>query len=138
MNEDRSLPFRERAYTAYEEAVANLKRVDAEFREHPLEEIEDYRDPLSLDTRKEVTVLLSWGGPSDGFKVYFDEGGTPMSGVYFLADWFEYEEFRLSETELNSVLSIYFERLSLPPTQTWGEPQNLNVRAAGRILAERR
>ena len=108
MVDDRTLPFRERACFAFDEAIANLKRVNEQYRTHLVEEIDAYREPLSLETRKEVTVLLSWGGPSDGFKVYFDKHGEVLSGVYFMSDWFEYEEFQLSEADLNRVLSIYF------------------------------
>ncbi len=108
MSDSRSLPFRERAWEAFQEAQVNLKEVAGSLNRHELSEIVAYREPLSLDTRKEVTVLLSWGGPSDGFKVYFDEEGEAQTGVYFLADWFEYEEFRLSDTELEQVLAIYF------------------------------
>src|SRR3954453_6424846 len=108
MSNSRSLPFRERAWEAFQEAQTNLKEVAGKLGRHKQHEIVAYREPLSLDTRKKVTVLLSWGGPSDGFKVYFDEEGEAQIGVYFLADWFEYEEFRLSDTELAHVLEIYF------------------------------
>jgi hypothetical protein len=57
--------------------------------------------------RKEVTVLLSWGGPTDGFKVYFDQEGDAIEGYYFFADWFEYEEFKLSDEELDRILVVY-------------------------------
>src|SRR3954451_15453058 len=108
MSNSRSLPFRERAWHAFQEAQVNLKKVADKLAQHECHEIAAYREPLSLDTRKEVTVLLSWGGPSDGFKVYFDEEGEAITGVYFLADWLNYEEFRLSDTELQHVLAIHF------------------------------
>jgi len=108
MSDAKSLPFRERALRAFDEEMGNLMRLVEEHRTQPLEEIDAYREPLSVEARKEVTVLLSWGGPSDGFKVYFDENGEAISGVYFLSDWSEYEELWLSQTELHRVLLIYF------------------------------
>jgi hypothetical protein len=68
--DDRGLSFGRRALLAYEEISANLGNVLEQLDTHELSEIEDYREPLSVRARKEVTVFLSWGGPSDGFKVY--------------------------------------------------------------------
>lgn len=107
MADDRSLPFNERAYKNYQEEMEDLKKVAALSQEHELDEIEAYRAPLSLDERKEVTILLSWGGPSDGYKVYLDSDGEVQKGLYFFADWFEYEEFRLTAEELDQVLAMY-------------------------------
>src|SRR6266567_9619171 len=87
--------------------MADLKQVGALLQEKERDEVEEYREPLSLDERKEVTVLLSWGGPSDGYKVYFDKDGEAIEGYYFFADWFEYEEFKLTDEELDRVLAVY-------------------------------
>jgi hypothetical protein len=106
--DERTLPFKERAYQNYQDEMADLKQVEALLQEKERDEVEEYREPLSQDVRKEVTVLLSWGGPSDGYKVYFDEEGEPIDGYYFFADWFEYEQFKLSDEELERVLAIYF------------------------------
>ena len=108
MADERTLPFRDRAYQNYQDEMANLKLVEALLQEKERDEVEEYREPLSLDERKEVTVLLSWGGPSDGYKVYFDIDGKTAEGYYFFAHWFEYEEFKLSDEELDRVLAIYF------------------------------
>ncbi len=107
MADDRNLPFKQRAYKNYQDEMEDLKKVEALSQEHELGEIEEYREPLSLDTRKEVTVLLSWGGPSDGYKIYFDIDGEPIKGYYFFADWFEYEEIKLRDEELDRVLNLY-------------------------------
>jgi hypothetical protein len=106
--DDRTLPFVERAYQQYQDEMADLKQVEALLQEKERDEVEEYREPLSCDERKEVTVLLSWGGPSDGYKMYFDKDGEAAEGFYFFADWFEYEEFKLSDAELERVLAIYF------------------------------
>ncbi len=108
MVDDRTLPFQERAYKNYQEEMADVKKVEALLQEKDPSDIEEYREPLSVDTQKEVTVLLSWGGPSDGYKVYFDQEGEAVKGYYFFADWFEYEEMKLSDEELDRVLAIYF------------------------------
>lgn len=106
MADDRTLPFKERAYQNYQEEMADLRRVEALLQEKESDEIESYRGALSVDVRKEVTILLSWGGPSDGYKMYFDKDGEVAEGFYFFADWFEYEEFKLSEDELDRVVSV--------------------------------
>jgi hypothetical protein len=106
--DERTLPFKERAYRNYQDEMADLKQVESLLQEKERDEVEEYREPLSLDERKEVTVLLSWGGPSDGYKVYFDKDGEAIEGYYFFADWFAYEEFKLSDEELERMLAIYF------------------------------
>ena len=108
MADDRKLPFKERAYGNYREEMKDLAKVQVLLKKKEREEVEEYREPLSMDERKEVTVLLSWGGPSDGYKVYFDLEGEPIVGYYFFADWFEYEEIKLRDSELDRVLAIYF------------------------------
>lgn len=107
MADEHSQPFKERAYKHYQQARENFKQVAILLQERDADEIEDYRAPLSIDERKEVTILLSWGGPSDGYKVYVDYQNEPIEGYYFFADWFEYEEFKLTDEELDSVLAIY-------------------------------
>jgi hypothetical protein len=44
---------------------------------------------LSVDVRKSYRVLLSWGGPSDGFDFVFDSDGALMECYYFYQDWFD-------------------------------------------------
>ncbi len=107
MAEDQKQSFRDRAFEEYKDARESIKRVAALLREKDIDEIEDYRDPLSCDERREITILLSMGGPADGFTVYFDKDGDPVEGYYFFADWFEYEQFKLSSEELDSVLVVY-------------------------------
>ncbi len=122
MADDRTLPFRERACQNYQDEMADLKQVEALLHEKDESEIEDYREPLSCEERREITILLSWGGPSDGYKVYFDKDGEAIEGYYFFADWFEYEEFKLSDTELDSVLAVYPEAAEQWPVD-WQAPR---------------
>lgn len=107
MADDRTLPFKERAYQNYREEIDDLRKVEALLQEKEVSEIEGYREPLSIDERREVTILLSWGGPSGGYRLYFDKENEAVEGYYFFADWFEYEEFKLSGEELDSVLAVY-------------------------------
>ena len=107
MADERTLPFKERACEHYQHARERIQRVEALLREKDESEIEDYREPLSCDERREITILLSWGGPSDGYKMYFDKEGEAIEGYYFFADWFEYEEFKLTGEELDRVLAVY-------------------------------
>lgn len=44
---------------------------------------------LSVDVRKSYRVLLSWGGPSDGFDFVFDKDGDLVECYYFYQDWFD-------------------------------------------------
>jgi hypothetical protein len=120
--DERTLPFKERAYRNYQDKMADLKQVEALLQEKERDEVEEYREPLSLDERKEVTVLLSWGGPSDGYKIYFDKDGEAAEGFYFFADWFEYEEFKLSDKELDNVLAVYPVAAQDWPIE-WQEPK---------------
>jgi hypothetical protein len=108
VTDERNQPFIARAYQNYQDEMASLKKMEALLQEHERSEVEEYRDPLSVEERKEVTVLLSWGGPSDGYKVYFDQEGEAIEGFYFFADWFEYEEIKLRDEELDRVLATYF------------------------------
>jgi hypothetical protein len=44
---------------------------------------------LSVDVRKSYRVLLSWGGPSDGFDFVFNNDGELVECYYFYQDWFD-------------------------------------------------
>ena len=104
---DQAKTFRERAYEHYKGELKELKAVEKKLEQKDATEIEEYREPLSYDQRKEMTILLAWGGPSDGYKIYLDTDGEAIEGYYFFADWFEYEEFKLSDEELDRVLAVY-------------------------------
>jgi hypothetical protein len=105
--DDSSLAFKQRAYGHYQTELADLEEVEALLREKSADEIEEYREPLSCDARREITILLSWGGPADGYKLYFDQDDQAVAGYYFFADWFEYEEFKLSDEGLDRVVAVY-------------------------------
>ena len=107
MADERTLPFKERAFKNYQEEMRNLDEVvELLSRGKEPEEVEVYRDPLSIEERQEIRILLSWGGPSDGYLLYKRDGEVE-EGYYFYADWFEYEQYKLSSDELDLVLSVY-------------------------------
>lgn len=70
-------------------------------------ENEDYREPLGIDFTIEARVQLSWGGPEDGYKIRFDQDGTIKSGVYYWADWGEYQEVEMTDEETELVCEFY-------------------------------
>ena len=54
----------------------------------------DYRDRLlegilSVEKLTTYKVLLSWGGPSDGFEFTFNSAGELTDCNYFYQDWFD-------------------------------------------------
>lgn len=67
---------------------------------------ENMLDPLSVTERIEKHVLLSWGGPSDGFKIYFQDG-EPVEGIYYKANWGEYGAIELDKEEVESVVDAF-------------------------------
>lgn len=89
-----------------EEVNDKLQNPDTEAEPQEKEDIEEYREPLSIEKETVYTILLSWGGPSDGFKLRFKDNDL-LSGVYFLADWGEYEEQLLSDEESRAVYDFY-------------------------------
>lgn len=62
---------------------------------------------LSVDIRKEYDILLSWGGPSDGFKVICNDNNELIEVKYWFADWGEYQEEKLNDEELNTFTEAY-------------------------------
>ncbi len=104
---DRKTEQRERAHEAYQRKMKSITDVALLLSKRPREEIDEYEAPLSWDERKEIDITLSWGGPSDGFKLYTDQDGMISEGYYYFSDWFTYDEFRLTDAELDCVLSVY-------------------------------
>lgn len=94
-----------------EAETESLKALQSEYDEKQpdggIESLENYRDPLSMDVTKEINILLSWGGPSDGYKLRFDHENDLISGVYWYADWGTYAESPLNDEEMDLVESIY-------------------------------
>lgn len=83
-----------------------IKRIDTLQNLDDFTESEEYREPLSLDVTIEVKILLSCGGPGDGFKLRFSNGEL-LGGVYYMADWGEYKEENLLSDEAQKVYDFY-------------------------------
>ena len=64
-------------------------------------------EALAIEENREVKIQLSWGGPGDGFKLYYSREGDLSHGYYYFEDWFFYEEFALNENELAEVESAF-------------------------------
>jgi hypothetical protein len=72
------------------------------------EAIESEFQPVEIEERRQLKILLSWGGPSDGFILTFDKTGTDLlSGVYFHTDWFTYAEEPMLPSEAEIVADVY-------------------------------
>lgn len=70
--------------------------------------LENIGEPLSITRWIEIDIVLSWGGPADGYRLYIDpETREAVSGVYYFMPWFGYEERRLSSEELDTVAEMY-------------------------------
>jgi hypothetical protein len=81
---------------------------DPDLTDEAREEIDAEREPLSIEPRRQLKILLSWGGPSDGYLLTFDaEGQDVLAGCYWYADWFTYAEESLSPEEIDLVVGAY-------------------------------
>lgn len=93
------------------ELKAELKRIKKLNKLDDYTTSDDYREPLSIEQTITVKILLSWGGGEDGFKLKFSKNtygnNTLMSGVYYMADWGEYDQVELSEDEVDLVCDFY-------------------------------
>ena len=99
---------REKVYEKLKEELQRIEDVQEEENNgKDREEIEDNREPLSIDLTKQVRILLSWGGPEDGFKLRFDRENNLLGGVYYMADWGEYQEIELEDEESDKVFNFY-------------------------------
>lgn len=67
---------------------------------------ESYREPLEISLTKEIKILLSWGGPADGFKLQYKDNEL-TGGVYFWQDWGTYDEAELTDEEAETVRDFY-------------------------------
>ena len=96
-------------YTMAREELKDLAKLQKQANKanKSIDEMESYREALSIDTNIEVNIMLSWGGGSDGYKLYFDKEQELMSGVYWYADWGTYAENKLTKDELELVFDVY-------------------------------
>ena len=85
----------------------SVQIIDNDAQPYDKYEDEENRNPLEIQTEIKKRILLSWGGGSDGFDLYFSEEKELLRGIYFMADWGEYEESELNEKEAEMVFDFY-------------------------------
>lgn len=103
------LMTRPELFNKLQDELKNISVINADMRNNKIEsqnDSEDYREPLSIDLHKEIKILLSTGGPADGFKLnyYKDE---LQGGVYFWQDWGTYDEAELTPDQAQTVEDFY-------------------------------
>lgn len=62
---------------------------------------------LSFEMVRHVKILLSTGGPADGFDLVLDDDGEIDSGEYWFQDWFDGARRRLESDELALIDQVY-------------------------------
>lgn len=62
---------------------------------------------LSVDVRKSYRVLLSWGGPSDGFDFVFNSDGDLVECYYFYQDWFDGAKRPVDMEKAEELVQLY-------------------------------
>ena len=88
------LTGREESFAALWRQLDNPDAADDE-----ADAVREELNPLSIEVRPVVTVLLSWGGPSDWLEIELesDDGRDIRRAVYHFADWFDHAERDVSE-----------------------------------------
>jgi hypothetical protein len=77
--------------------------IDALRERHRDRELEDV---LSVDKVMKYTVLLSWGGPSDGFD--FEFTGDELTGCYYwYKDWFDGARRPVPMDQAEQLVNLY-------------------------------
>lgn len=90
------------------EEIEILKKVKAEIEKgRDIEEMEEVRQPLAISASYLIEIELSWGGDADGFILYYDKDKELTGGVYYWADWGQYEEINLHDEEAELVELVY-------------------------------
>lgn len=64
-------------------------------------------DVLSVEVRKSYRVLLSWGGPSDGFDFVFNKEGELVECEYFYQDWFDGARRSVPMVQAEELVQLY-------------------------------
>ena len=73
-------------------------------RDAMLEEVREMA--LSVTITKTYDILLSWGGPSDGFKLFHD-GESWTGGEYYFQDWFDGAKRQLEAEDAEFIAELF-------------------------------
>jgi hypothetical protein len=63
---------------------------------------------LSIEKKTLITVLLSYGGPSDGFDFTFDSDGELDSCEYWYKDWFDVARRGVPWEQAQQLVDLYY------------------------------
>ncbi len=98
----------EQLHDAWEERKEKWEAEQDSKREAFEDERDSARDVLAIEKRTEIHIQLSWGGPADGFYLYFDKEDDLVEGFYYFQDWFKDKaRFYLSNSEMDMVAQFY-------------------------------
>ena len=88
--------------------LSDIIRDTSEYNEEQQEEFFEHlcNLPLSIEKTQRYTILLSWGGPSDGFYIDFKDGEC-TGGQYFFQDWFDGATRNLSYDEAEAIAEAF-------------------------------
>ncbi len=67
----------------------------------------ELEDVLSIEKTTLITVLLSWGGPSDGFDFTFDSDGELDSCYYWYKDWSDGARREVPMAQAQQLVDLY-------------------------------
>lgn len=99
---------RERLKRCFDSVFTDIDAFFAERDDDKREQLRERLEPLCFMKRIEHTIQLAWGGPEYGFKLSYDpESREWVRGLFYWADWFKYEEEKLSPSELERVVEAY-------------------------------
>ena len=107
-----------RAYDSLNERISEFRKAyesEYPYESEPGYEHEDFLDWLNTyalswedhPKHRAKQLLLSTGGPEDGF-IFYDNGDIS----YWYSDWFYYKEIELTGSDYNLMKNIYDEYLS--------------------------
>ena len=111
INDKKSTPQTKEAamFASRQEEIKKIKQIQKDINAGKVgspSEHEDYRKPEDITLEKTVLISLSWGGPADGFKLFYHNNKL-NGGVYYFGDWGIYEEAELNNEEAKIIEDYY-------------------------------
>lgn len=93
---------------SYEEITAKAqKRLEQITEELNAEDSDIMFEPLSISKVITHTIMLSYGGPEDGFKIAYSEDNELLGGVYYFKDWGTYDETPITNEQAEQIAELY-------------------------------
>ena len=96
------------------EAIKNVEKESQKLENDELEDeereaIREENELLDISYDYRLNLMLSTGGDADGFILYHNKDKDLEGGVYYWADWGEYEEVGLKDDEAEAVERLYLD-----------------------------